>query len=327
MKCFKITFILLSFIFSQCNNDSAAYKGFTIQGKNLVDGNGNAFIIKGVNNPHIWFPKKAYDALPAIAEKNVNTIRVVWMTQGRISLLDSILSKCIELEMIPMVELHDATGDSSTSRLVAMAAYFVLPEVKHVLDKYEQFLLINIANEWGNHSVSNEKWFEAYKTAVDTLRKAGYRNTIVVDAPGWGQNIDPFIEYGQQLIQYDTLKNILLDVHMYGSWNEADSVKSKIEQVYSLNLPLIIGEFGYNFNDGQNNLGCKVNHKVVMEIGDKYGYGYLPWSWTGNNEENAWLDLVEYNDWKTLTWWGSEVFEGENGISATAIKASIFKTE
>lgn len=23
----------------------------------------------------------------------------------------------------------------------------------------------------------------------------------------------------------------------------------------------------------------------------RLGYGYMPWSWTGNNQENKWLDL------------------------------------
>ena len=28
--------------------------------------------------------------------------------------------------------------------------------------------------------------------------------------------------------------------------------------------------------------------------------------------------------WKTLTWWGKEIFESENGISKTSKKASVF---
>ena len=44
------------------------------------------------------------------------------------------------------------------------------------------------------------------------------------------------------------------------------------------------------------------------------GYGFIPWSWTGNNKENAWLDIVDSRDWKNPTWWGREVIDGECGI-------------
>lgn len=52
----------------------------------------------------------------------------------------------------------------------------------------------------------------------------------------------------------------------------------------------------------------------------------MPWSWTGNNKANKWLDLVEAGDWKTLTWWGKQVISGKGGITETAKKASVFNS-
>ena len=48
---------------------------------------------------------------------------------------------------------------------------------------------------------------------------------------------------------------------------------------------------------------------------------------TGNNHENAWLDMVDNKDWKTPTWWGREVIEGTDGIRQTAIRAKVFEDE
>ena len=48
---------------------------------------------------------------------------------------------------------------------------------------------------------------------------------------------------------------------------------------------------------------------------------------TGNNHENAWLDMVDSKDWKTPTWWGREVIEGTDGIRQTAIRAKVFEDE
>lgn len=64
-----------------------------------------------------------------------------------------------------------------------------------------RYLLINIANEWGEHDVTTEHWLQSYSDAVAAMRKAGFTTTLVVDAPGWGQNIRPILEGGRQLIK------------------------------------------------------------------------------------------------------------------------------
>jgi mannan endo-1,4-beta-mannosidase len=299
-------------------------EGFTVSGTKLIDACGNEFIINGINNPHIWYQEEAYLALNQIAKLNVNCNRIVWETRGKVDSLEMIILKTIELEMIPMVELHDVTGSPATSGLMEMVGYYTRPDVKEMLLKYEKYLLLNIANEWGDHTVTGEHWFESYRQAVDTLRTAGYRFTIVIDAPGWGQNLEPIQQYGNALLQADPNKNLLFSVHMYGSWNEAMKIKKELDKAHQANLPLIVGEFGYNYREGDNNLHCTVDHRMILTTCQELGYGYMPWSWAGNNAENAWLDLAEYSDWSTLTWWGREVFNGEQGITATAKKASVF---
>lgn len=298
--------------------------GFTINGRDLLDANGNKFIIQGVNNPHVWYPVKAYDALETIAALNVNTVRVVWQEKGSLGLLDSILTRCIQLEMIPMVEMHDVTGDSTTKGLVKMAEYYIQPGVKQIMERYQKYVLLNIANEWGNHHVTSEKWKSSYIKAIDILRNAGYEITLVIDAPGWGQNIEPILKYANELQEYDPQHNLLFSIHMYGSWNDEEMIKAKLQKAFDKQIPLIVGEFGYNFQDGQNNLGCMVNHLAILDMCSQLEYGILPWSWTGNSGGNEWLDLVKIEDWKSLTWWGKEVFEGEKGIKNNARKATVF---
>ncbi|MBR6369460.1 MAG: cellulase family glycosylhydrolase [Bacteroidaceae bacterium] len=299
-------------------------QSFTTRDNKLIDANGKKFVIKGINNPHAWFGQKAYDALDEISSIGSNTVRIVWQTRGNDQELERIIKRCIELRMIPMVELHDVTGSPSKERLVAMAQWYSKAERVAMLKQYEKYLLLNIANEWGDHQVSSDHWLDSYTDAVNIMRNAGYNLTIVVDAPGWGQNITPFIERGKDLIKADPLHNILLSVHMYGSWNDPEKIKKDLKACRKLKLPLIVGEFGYNSDEGNNNLGCKADHKVILETCNKLKYGYIPWSWTGNNAENQWLDLVSPDDWKTLTWWGREVISSRNGITATSKRASVF---
>ncbi len=311
-----IPFITPLFLFS---------KGFTISGTQLIDANGKEFIIRGVNNPHIWFTHKSFKALKRLADLNVNSIRIVWETKGKAKELDKIISRCIELQMIPMVELHDVTGNDSVDELLKTVAYYTRDDVKEVLLKHEKYILINFANEWGNFGNTNKYWKKSYMQAIDMLREAGIKTTLVIDVLGWGQKIEPVFEYGKDLLEYDPQKNLLFSVHMYGSWNNPKTIEEQLQKAYDASLPLIVGEFGYNYHDGNNNLKCKVDHTVILKKCQELGYGYLAWSWSGNNTENAWLNLS--NDWKTLTWWGKEVFEGEYGIINTAKKASVFLTE
>ena len=69
------------------------------------------------------------------------------------------------------------------------------------------------------------------------------------------------------------------------------------------------------------------DHRQILATCHLLGYGFMPWSWTGNNHENAWLDMVDSKDWKTPTWWGREVIDGADGIRQTAIRAKVFEDE
>jgi len=297
---------------------------FITKDDKLIDAEGKAFIIKGMNNPHAWFGEKAYHALDFIHEVGCNTVRIVWQTSGKDADLEKIINRVIELEMIPMVELHDVTGSDSKEKLLDMARWYCERERVTMLKKYERYLLLNIANEWGGHVITNSKWLDSYTDAVKLMRESGYLTTIVVDGSGWGQNINPLIKCGQDLIAADPLHNILLSVHMYGSWNNPEKIRNDLKTCHDLKLPVIVGEFGYNYSDGKNNLGCKADHTVIISTCNELGYGFMPWSWTGNNKQNQWLDLVDPSDWKTLTWWGKQVISAPGGITQTAKKSAVF---
>ncbi|MCW3806364.1 cellulase family glycosylhydrolase [Plebeiibacterium marinum] len=314
----------LIFVLFSCQQKEQI-KGFKTVGNQLLDANGNAFVMQGVNVPFAWHYNQSYQALDKIAAYNINCVRIVWESQLDPSGLDSVLQKCIRLKMIPMVELHDATGDSTGTKLYQLARYFVRPQMKNIIKKYEKHILLNIANEWGDHYITAEYWRDAYKKCVSLLRHEGYKSTIVIDAPGWGQNSEPVILYGQDLIDSDAEHNLLFSIHMYGSWNDEAKIRDDLSNLNQMSVPVIVGEFGYNYNSGDNNLNCKVNHNQIIQTCNNLGMGYLAWSWTGNNEENNWLDMVLFQDWETLTWWGEELLNSDNGIKASSKIASVFE--
>ncbi|MGO4183557.1 cellulase family glycosylhydrolase [Paenibacillus sp. TAF43_2] len=302
-----------------------AANGFYVSGNNLKDANGNNFVIRGVNNAHAWFDTQAYDALSTISSKKANAVRIVWTTSGSASRLQQIIDRCKQLGMVAIVELHDATGSNSATALNNMASYFASSAVKTILTNNEKYVLVNIANEWGDGNLADTAWRDAYKTAISTIRNAGIHNTIIVDASGWGQNSSPIKAYGNALLTHDPDHNVMFSIHMYGSWNDSSRIGTELQAIKNLGLAVMVGEFGYNYNNGNNNLGSQVNAQEVMNQSQAKGIGYMAWSWTGNDSANSWLDMTT-SDWQTLTTWGNLVINGTNGIWATSTKASVFNS-
>lgn len=296
---------------------------FSVDGNTLKDSNGNNFIMRGINMPNIWFDTQSFKDISKSAQYGSNTIRVVWDTSGKASRLDQILAEAKKNKMVIIPELHDVTGNSSSESLQAMANYWSRSDIKSVLNKYSDCVIVNIANEWGEHSTSASYWKDSYISAIRTMRNAGIKGTIMVDAPGWGQNADAIIQEGKQILNSDPQRNVMFSVHMYASFNDSYNISSKLQAMKDQGLCVVVGEFGYNFSNGNNNLGCTVNADEVMKQCNDKSVGYLAWSWYGNDQANSWLDLV--NNWSgNLTSWGQKVFYSPYGIKNTSKTCSVF---
>ena len=70
--------------------------------------------------------------------------------------------------------------------------------------------------------------------------------------------------------------------------------------------------------------GKTIDVEHILSESARLGIGVLGWSWKGNSEELAYLDLAEDWEGKTLTPWGNRLFHGEHGIKNTAQRASLY---
>jgi len=301
----------------------ATHDGFYTENGRLYDAKGNEFVMRGVNNPHVWADPggqfRAYQALDVIASYQANAVRVVWETNvegGTPALLRRILYRIVELKMVPIVELHDVTGGTANADLMNMAAYYTGPEVKAVLDDFRAYALVNIANEWSGSDYQN-----AYQAAIGTLRTAGLNHTLVIDAGGFGQDIGTITSNASALLAADTLHNLLFSVHMYSQYGSAAAVDAALDNpAFGTTIPLIVGEFGWRLQ------GTSVAWQEITKKCGEHRLGYLAWSWSGNDTKTAELNMV--NDWGgTLTpSWGQPVVVSDpNSIQKTAMPASIFQ--
>ncbi len=156
---------------------------------------------------------------------------------------------------------------------------------------------------------------------IPELRTAGIKNTIMVDAGGWGQYGQSIADGGKAVFAADPLENTMFSVHMYGTAGKNEStIKKNLEGVTSQGLCVIVGEFGYTHTDGD------VDEAFIMQYCNENSLGYLGWSWKGNGGGVEYLDIATEWDGSVLSAdWGENLVNGENGIRKTSKLCTVFE--
>lgn len=181
-------------------------------------------------------------------------MRLVWeTTRGSPQILRASIERSVELGMVPMVELHDITGSQDVDDPQRMAQYYV-DEVLDILREFEPYLLVNIANEWGAFQTSDDTWVQAYRQAIGVLRDAGVNHTLVIDANDYGQRGSTSVTRGAELLDFDPQHNVLFSTHMYQSCENPQTILDVLRNAQMRNLPLIVGEFGFQHVTATGNL-------------------------------------------------------------------------
>lgn len=291
-------------------------KGMYVEGRRLYDIGGNEIVLRGINHAHTWFKSSSETAIPAIAETGVNSIRIVLANgyqweKDSLEDINRLLEICKELGLVVVLEVHDGTGKDDASVLEGIVDYWI--EMKEALIGNENFVILNIANEWYGQW-GDRPWADAYINAIPRLREAGIKNVIMVDAAGWGQYGESIAKLGKEVFDSDPMKNTMFSIHMYGSaGGSKGKIKRNIDDVINQDLCLVIGEFGYNHSDGD------VKEDFIMEYCTEMSVGYMGWSWKGNGGGVEYLDIAKDWEGKELSSdWGEILINGKNGIRETS---------
>ncbi len=321
MACATLVALVSSMLISAPPAQALA-PGFSISGRNLVDVNGNNFIMRGTSHPDVWYTgeRASYAELAGLGS---NAVRVVLGSGQRnwgvssASDVTTIINLCKANRLICMLEVHDTTGygeQSGAATLDQAVTYW--DSIRSALVGQEAYVLINIGNEpIGNTNPA--QWTAATVGAVQRMRTLGFTHTLVVDAPNWGQDWTNTMRSNAQTVwNADTLRNTLFSIHMYEVYGTASAITSYFDAFAQMNLPLIVGEFG-NAHNGQN-----VDEDTIMAEAQARGIGWLAWSYSGNSD--GLLDQATGFNPSQLTAWGQRVFSGTNGVQATARCATVF---
>jgi mannan endo-1,4-beta-mannosidase len=254
------------------------------------------------------------------------------VTTGAVENLDAIIAKTLENQMIPMIELHDATGSWTEGEqegnlgLEQLVDWWVTSDVVEVIQKYETDLLVNIGNEVGT-AVKDQDFLKGYISAVTRMREAGIKTPLIIDAISWGQNINILQKLGPTVFNHDPYNNVLFSIHMWWptEWHDTsewDTVEEKvageIKESVDMNLPLIVGEFAHL------GAGCVeyIPYLTILEECQANDIGWLAWSWGPGNSDCEEMDMTSDNTFDGIVdGWAEEVLISDtNSIANTAVR-------
>ncbi|MGA4686917.1 cellulase family glycosylhydrolase [Micromonospora sp. AB353] len=293
--------------------------GLHVSGRTIVEANGAPFVMRGVNHPHVWYTGRTR-AFADVKALGANTVRVVlgsgkrW---GPSTDVPEVIALCRQNRLICVLEVHDTTGygeEGAAASLDQAVDYWI--GQKSALVGQESHVVINIGNEpIGN--VNAAQWTDATAAAVRKMRANGFEHLLMVDGPNWGQDWQHVMrDNAQTILDADSRHNTVLSIHMYAVFNNAATITDYLDFFESRGWPLVIGEFGWQFAPGE------VDHETILAQAQARGLGYLAWSWSGNSDPI--LDMATDFDPARLTTWGQRIFNGVNGIKATAKEATVF---
>jgi mannan endo-1,4-beta-mannosidase len=296
--------------------------GLFVLGRNVYDRLGTTVLLRGINKMSVW--DNAADQDPGSAtsffemkKTGANSVRIVWAITSNLEpdgpatsteTLDTFITNAKANHLIPMIELHDATGQ--WSRLNDLVNYWTQPSVVSILQKHQAYLLVNIGNEVGDDTVSQADFTAGYSDAIGRMRAAGIHTPLVIDAPGWGKNLTMLNTTAATLLAADPDFHLLFSVHWYCSkacGADEAFIRSRLQEAVDLGYPLIVGEFSHYGGDpcvaprpnqcsaeqdadlaaSKCSAAGEIDYQTILSACHEHHIGWYVWEWgPGNSQGN-----------------------------------------
>lgn len=324
--------------------------GFHTDGVRLLDANGKEFLMRGYNYSYAW-QKDYWDAAFKTAKKyNCNALRIQ-LSDGQKDLggycnanqVSDLIKSCKDNHFIGVFNVQDTGGGDDPNVLLHAADYWV--GIKNAVIGQEKYCIVNIGNEWmespgrdcnGEWGNYEEKlWSNTYIEAVRRIRRAGIKNTLMIDCNGYGQYADIIWKEGQRILDEDKKyfedgkPNIIFSIHFYEKacyWDYEKGTGSRvahsIDKALSIGAPVCIGEYAYSRKSEE----WKMDWETIQDYSKTMNIGYFGWSFTGNGDaESQGLDMFS-NDGKQM-WKNGEciILHPNDGIQATSVICSVYE--
>ncbi len=299
--------------------------GFYVEDRHILDRCGEEVIFRGINRmtivldfDHDESGRPYFNDLATreIEKTGANAIRIMWMMWRDVELVEDAVAPAIELGMVPILEMHDATGD--WDMLEEVVDYWLQDEMLDIVKSYQEDLIVNIANEAGDGSVTDRQFLQRYSDAIKRMREAGIRTPLMIDAATWGRNVEQLLRVAPDLIIEDPDRNLIFSWHPWDTGDsEAQRITDAMETAVEEDIPFVIGEFSHT------SVGCvgEVPYHHIMAEAERLGIGWLAWSWGPGNADCETMDMTTDATFDSLFNWGLEAAVTDpNSIMNTSVR-------
>jgi mannan endo-1,4-beta-mannosidase len=152
----------------------------------------------------------------------------------------------------------------------------------------------------------------------------------MIDAGGYGQNIDDLLNYATAVFNSDPQKNLIFSWHIYGAVptaNVAPNIAKLAALSQSAGMVFVIGEFGPGRNIGPS--PTLTTPAAIITACEANGLGWLVWAWDdGTGDTGFSLTLAGPGTYATtadLSTFGQDVvLNSTYGLAVIAKPATIF---
>jgi hypothetical protein len=166
----------------------------------------------------------------------------------------------------------DQLGSSDPGALYAAADWWV--DNYGYLSENAAFT-INLMNEWGDHSVDQYQYADAYNDALSRVRDSGYGGPVICDAPGWGQNVSAVARAASEITDENVIFSALLYDSAYNAYHGETLRPEHLDELDNTGYPCLIGEFGSK-HDGDADWSALTDHAKSL------GWPVFGWAWNGD---------------------------------------------
>lgn len=299
---------------------------FRVQGRFLYDTMGEKVVLRGVNAMIIYWDRHGAVTYPEIEKTGANACRIFWQDDpvANAADLDVTLQNCIRNHMIPIPCVWMATGE--WDRLGECVDFWCRADIAAVIKKHEKSVLLNIANEAGDGSVSDAMYRAGYEDAITRLRAAGIHVPLVVDASNWGRGEKTILHNARALIEKDPEHNLLFSWHPWDpkTWGGTLArIQAAIDSAKAGDIPFMIGEFSQSEQGDDRWKNTPIEWRFILEACQRDEIGWLAWVWwcCGDTPDHHSLTTdKKFGNWNNAPWGEECAVSSPYGIKNTSAR-------
>lgn len=310
-----IVYYILIILFVVSSLSADPLNTFTVQGTEILDPNGNEFVVKGVN----IFPdnSEAYDQIANCW--NFNTVRANhfpdWFWYGPDWEFDLLASTFADQQIVVILDLaHDAsTPESGIGRYWLPRQQELINLYTYYADRYKDnpYVWFELINEPDTLTFNSIAWVDVHQQLITAIRSIGNQNPIIVNGWCWGQDAcswgnssiteqqSAILGLGDQVLFFNgqQQENIIFTHHVYDQfqYNSLSRLTDFHDAIQAKDYALIVGEYG-----SENNNNTMKATGFMFESTQPRKIGRIVWNWFGYGNSDLTLD--------------QSVFGGGNGI-------------